>query len=369
MKAILVLEDGFCLSGESFTGKIEFTQGELACNTNMACYQEMLTEPAYTGQLVCMTWPLAGNYGINNEDVESAKVCADAFIVKECCKEPSNYRSIKSLPDYLMENGKAGVENLDTRALMVHLRENGSMRGAISTEILDPKALLAKLNAEAKDPISSATIASTAEAYVWENGKALPVSLADFAWKTDMPHVIVYDFGVKYSNLRELAKNNMEILVVPANTPVDEVTRLQAQGIFLSEGPGLAEKMTAEIALVKELAETGLPLAAVGLGFQLLGLAHGAKAEVLKSGKHGVNIPVKNFANGRVHISAQNLKNTINIDGVEALVATHIGVNDQILQGYKHVEKNIIAIQHDMVGAFACSGNGLFVEEFRSLMA
>ena len=366
MRAILVLEDGFFLEGESFTGEIEFTAGVIVCNTNMGCYQEMLTEPAYHGQLLCMTWPLVGNYGIN-DDMESAIIQAGALITKECCKEPSNWRSVMSLPQFLMRHKVAGIEGIDTRALTVHLREHGAMRGAISTKNLSPKDLVERIKAVSNvEGVNLAKSVSTKTPYTWEKGKAEPASLnadGSYAWKTKLPHVVVYDYGVKWSNLRLLTENKMEVLVVPSSFDKKAVDALKPSGVFFSDGPGDPSAMVEEAKIAKEVSDA-YPSMGTGIGFQILAKAYGAKTKAMKRGNHGVNIPVRAHASGRVHISAQNHRFCVDIENAKELKATHVGLNDDTLQGFKHVSKPICAVQHEIAGAFGENGQSLLVEDF-----
>ena len=371
MRAILVLEDGFCLEGESFTGEIEFVGGELVCNTNMACYQEMLTEPAYKGQLLCMTWPLVGNYGIN-DDMESAVIQAGAFIVKECCKEPSNWRSVMNVPQFLMRHKVPGIEGIDTRALMVHLREHGAMRGAISTKILSAKDLVERMKALPQiEGVNLSKNVSTTSVYTWEKGKAETVSLnadGSYAWKTSLPHVVVYDYGVKWTNLRILAENNIEILVVPSDFEKKALDALKPHGVFFSDGPGDPSAMEEEAKAAKEVADM-YPSLGTGLGFQVLAKAYGAETKSLKCGNHGVNLPVRSNSSGRVHISAQNHKYCVDIENAKELKATHTGLNDNTVQGFKHVSKPIYAVQHEIGGAFGENGQSLLVDDFCKIIA
>lgn len=370
MKAILVLEDGFCLKGESFTGEIEFVGGEIVCNTNMACYQEMLTEPAYHGQLLCMTWPLVGNYGIN-DDMESATIQAGAFIVKECCKEPSNWRSVMNLSQFLMRNKVPGIEAIDTRALMVHLREHGTLRGAISTTLSVEELMERIKSVPTAAGVNVSRAVSTKTPYAWEKGKAEPVSFnADgtYEWKTSLPHVVVYDYGVKWNNLRALSENNMEVLVVPSTLDKKALDALNPSGVFFSDGPGDPSAMSEEIAIAKSVADV-YPSMGTGLGFQVIALAYGAKTTALKCGNHGVNIPVRSYSSGRVHISAQNHNFCVDIENAKELQATHLGLNDNTLQGIKHVSKPIFAIQHEIGGAFGVDGQSLMVKDFYDIVS
>lgn len=364
MKAILVLEDGFCLEGDSFTGTIEFTSGEITCNTTMGAYQEMLTDPAYAGQLLCMTWPLVGNYGINNEDKESNAIHANALIVKECCNHPSNWRSVMSLAEFMTKNKKPGIENIDTRALMVHVREHGSMKAAISTEILDQNALLQKLKNTTlqKYPIESI---ATKKPYSWENNAPKTIDLNNYQWKSKNPHMVIYDFGTKFSTLRAITQHNIEILIVPPNTSLQILENLKPDAILFSEGVGDPALCKNEIALVKNVVEKNpCTIVATGLGFQILAIALGASTKLLKNGKHGSNIPVKILANNRVHIA--NINQKFHVEANKNITPTHIAMSDKTLQGFK--TKNIYAIQHDITNALSYTGENTFLDEIYSVI-
>lgn len=355
MKALLALEDGFSLMGESFTGPIEMAGGEVIFNTAMTGYQELLTDPSYTGQMVCMTWPLIGNYGINPDDMESDRVHLSAFLVKECCKEPSNWRSTESLPDFLMRCRVPGVEGLDTRALTLHLRKSGAMRGAISTSILDPVALAAKARAlpsmEGQNLVPR--VAPTAP-YRWDvtrphGGHPAPVCLGadgSYAWPSgtnaDTPHIVVYDYGIKWNILRMLANHGMDVLVVPPSFTLAQAKAVKADGIFLSNGPGDPATLKDEIAIIAQLTDA-FPMAGICLGHQLLAHALGGHTEKLKFGHHGVNHPVKNLITGKIEISSQNHGFHVVPVNVEP---THINLNDQTLEGFRHPTKPIITVQH-----------------------
>ncbi len=352
MKALLVLEDGFTLTGASFTGAIDgetIGQGEVIFNTAMTGYQEVLTDPSYCGQMVCMTYPMVGNYGINAEDNESDRVHVSALLVKECCKEPSNWRSIKSLPDYLVENNVPGVENLDTRALTRHLRINGAMRGVISTTCLDPKELQKRAQAmpsmEGQNLVTRVAPTST---YTWSGSKPEPVSLANdgaHTWKGTGTRLVVYDYGIKWNILRLLEAQGFDMLMVPPHFTPEDVKNCGAQAVFLSNGPGDPAILTKEINIVRELIKI-YPVAGICLGHQLLGHALGGSTSKLKFGHHGCNHPVKNLRTNTVEISSQNHGFCVDLTGVPDVEMTHINLNDNTLEGFAHTKLPIISIQH-----------------------
>lgn len=347
MHAILALEDGTWFECSSFTGPGE-TGGEVIFNTGMTGYQEILTDPSYRGQMVCMTYPLIGNYGINLEDVESDRVQAAALICKECCKHPSNWRSTQSLPEYLKENNVMGIEDLDTRALTKHLRINGAMRGIISTKETDPKALIAKaLAIPSMEGSNLVQDVAPQGPYRWTDGRpqSLKLSSLQTAWTGKGPKVIVYDFGIKWNILRLLTDQGLDLIIVPPSFTAAQVAELQPDGIFLSNGPGDPAVLTQTIATVAELCNT-YPTAGICLGHQILGLALGGTSFKLKFGHHGCNHPVKDLTTGKIEISSQNHGFCVDITGLPLLETTHINLNDQTLEGFRHLEKPIIAVQY-----------------------
>ncbi|SDN20717.1 carbamoyl-phosphate synthase small subunit [Desulfonauticus submarinus] len=344
MKAMLVLEDGTFFEGTSFTGHGEIG-GEVIFNTGMTGYQEILTDPSYLGQIVCMTYPHIGNYGINDEDIESGKIHVSAFVVKECVKTPSNWRATQSLPDYLKENNILGIEGIDTRALTRHIRIHGAMRAIISTKDLNVENL--KQKAKSLPPMQGQALAykvSCNKPYIFNN-KPHEVDLKNFKWPKNRIRLVVLDFGIKWSILRLLKKYEFEPLIVPATTSYEEINSLQPDAIFLSNGPGDPEPLTEVIQTVKKLSEN-YPLAGICLGHQILGLALGGKCFKLKFGHHALNHPVKDLATNKIEISSQNHGFCVDISELDFLQATHINLNDNTLEGFKHKTKPIIAVQH-----------------------
>lgn len=344
MQALLVLEDGTVFEGKSFTGPGEIG-GEVIFNTGMTGYQEVLTDPSYLGQIVCMTYPHIGNYGVNEEDVESEKIQVNAFVVKECVKTPSNWRASKSLPEYLSEQKVLGIEGIDTRALTRHIRIHGAMRAIISTYDLDPKSLQKK--AQELPLMQGQALAykvSCKQPYIFEK-KPKFVNFENFKWSKQGIPLVVFDFGIKWSILRLLKKYGFEVLVVPATTTFEQVQKLNPKAVFLSNGPGDPEPLTDVIATTQKLIEH-YPVAGICLGHQILGLALGGKCYKLKFGHHALNHPVKELATGHIEISSQNHGFCVDISKLDFLETTHINLNDNTLEGFKHKSKPIIAVQH-----------------------
>ena len=372
MKALLALEDGFVLEGESFTGPIDLTGGEVIFNTAMAGYQELLTDPSYAGQMVCLTYPLIDNYGINPDDMESEKVHMSALIVKECCKQPSNWRATESLPDFLMRQGVPGIEGIDTRALTLHLRKNGAMRGCISTSILDADELVKKAQElPSMEGQNLVTRVAPASPYRWDDaaGRPAPVQLnadGSYDWPSGKAlNIVVYDFGIKWNILRLLAAQDMELLVVPPSFTCEQVKAVNPDGVFLSNGPGDPATLKTEIAEIAKMAEI-FPIGAICLGHQLLGHALGGTTTKLKFGHHGVNHPVKNLLTGRIEISSQNHGFcVIPPEGVEKV---YVNLNDGTLEGFRHPEKPIMTVQHHPEAAAGPTDSRTFFTDFKDMV-
>ncbi len=367
MKAILALEDGTWFEGTSFTGPGE-SGGEVIFNTGMTGYQEVLTDPSYVGQMVCMTYPLIGNYGVNPKDMEAHKVNVEAFIVKECCKEPSNWQSVQSLPEFLKEAGVMGIEGIDTRALTRHLRINGAMRGLISTKELDP----AKLSARAKGLPSMegqnlADLVSAKRPYLWTGTTTQDVDLKNFAWTGKGPRLVVYDFGIKWNILRLLAAQGFDMLVVPSNFTHEQVTELSPDAVFLSNGPGDPAVVTNAIEATKVFADK-YPVAGICLGHQIMGLALGGTTYKLKFGHHGCNHPVMDMESEKIEISSQNHGFCVDISALPELKVTHKNLNDGTLEGFAHREKPLIAIQFHPEAAPGPHDSAYFFKRFRDLV-
>lgn len=386
MKALLVLEDGFVLEGRSFTGECE-SGGEAIFNTGMTGYQEILTDPSYAGQMVCMTYPLIGNYGINPQDMESSKVHAAALLVKECCKTPSNWRSSISLPDFLRQHHVPGIEGLDTRALTLHLRVHGAMRGVVSTAVHSAADAtgVADLIHKAKALPSMeglnlvSRVAPTAP-YRWD-GAPQPVELdakGSYAWPgcplaakegkvTTAPRLVVYDFGIKWNILRLLAAQGFDMLVVPPCFSAEQVKKSGAQAVFLSNGPGDPATLKDEIATITKLIDD-YPTAGICLGHQLLGHAVGGTTTKLKFGHHGCNNPVQDLTTGKVEISSQNHGFCVVLDNVPRVEITHVNLNDGTLEGFAHKDRPILAVQHHPEASPGPVDSQYFFARFRQLV-
>ena len=303
-RALLVLEDGSVFEGSAFAGSGE-TMGEVVFNTGMTGYQEIITDPSYKGQIVTMTYPLVGNYGINDEDMESAGIHLEGFIVKEYQPNPSNWRMKKSLKSFLEDFGKIGIEGIDTRALTRRLRLSGSMKGIISTEIQDVKMLLEKVRQYpglvGRDLVREVSCKTP---YLWKKGAPHAGKLPSKKPVKKL-QVVVIDCGVKYYLLRILENNGCEVLVLPAFSTGDEIMALKPDGVLLSNGPG----DPAALPYIVDAARTVIgqvPVFGICLGHQIIGQAIGGYTEKLKFGHHGINQPVKNVDTGRVEITSQN---------------------------------------------------------------
>jgi carbamoyl-phosphate synthase small subunit len=381
MKALLALEDGRTFACRSFTGPGE-TSGEVVFNTSMTGYQEILTDPSYRGQLVTMTYPLIGNYGVNEEDPESDRIQASALIVREYQEFPSNFRATATLADYLANEGVLGVDELDTRALTRHIRKKGAMRAVISTIDLNPDALVEK--ARSIPVMAGCDLVrevSTPLPYFRKNGHtvALPDGTGP-SLKADIRQsippgpsrrffVVAFDFGIKRNILRSLEKKDCDILVVPAQTPAATIRALQPDGIFLSNGPGDPEPLTYAVDTIRELLGYR-PMFGICLGHQLLALALGGKTHKLKFGHRGGNQPVRYLPTGHVEITSQNHGFVVDPDSLDAgqIETTHINLNENSLEGFRHRTLPIIAVQYHPEASPGPHDAAYLFDEFTSLM-
>jgi carbamoyl-phosphate synthase small subunit len=334
-QAIVALEDGRVFHGRSW-GAAGEACGEMVFNTSMSGYQEVLTDPSYAGQIVCMTYPLIGNYGVNSEDTESSRPWVEAFVVRERSRIASNWRSEESLDDYLKRWHIPAIDHIDTRALVRHIRDKGAMRACLST--IDPNADSVIEKARKSPAMANrelASVVTTRERY-------------DFPAATqERFHVVCYDFGVKTNSLRELAQAGCRVTVVPASTPASEVLAMQPDGVFLSNGPGDPASMTREVEEVKQVAESGMPTFGICFGHQLLGRAFGGQTFKLMFGHRGGNQPVKDFHDGHVEITSHNHGFAVKADTLPAEVeVTHINLNDQCVEGMRHKTLPIISVQY-----------------------
>jgi carbamoyl-phosphate synthase small subunit len=341
VKAILVLEDGRTFTGASIGAEGE-TFGEMVFNTSMAGYQEILTDPSYAGQIVCMTYPLIGNYGVNEDDVESRRPWVEGFVVREASRIVSNWRATESLGDYLKKNNIVGIEHIDTRALVRHIRDKGAMRAGISSVDSDPKALLERVLASPEMQNRELASAVTVE----EPFDFAPAQVARLAQKARY-HVVAYDFGVKTNSLREFVKFGCKITVVPAETSAMEVLALEPDGIFLSNGPGDPASMKSVIEEIKKLAESQTPMFGICLGHQLIGEAFGGQTYKLKFGHRGGNQPIKDLTTGKIEITSHNHGFAVEADSLPPEVeVTHINLNDHTVAGLRHKKLPVFSVQY-----------------------
>ena len=355
MKAILALADGTVFEGEQF-GATGETLGEVVFNTSMTGYQEVLTDPSYKGQIVTMTYPLIGNYGCNEADVESVGPQVEGFVVREYSAYYSNWRSKWSLDSYLSEHGIIGIQGIDTRALTRRLRVHGVMNGCLSTEDLNPERLVEKAKAwhglVGWDLVQRVTCPSS---YAWQKSRQLQegsvtptnISLTENRKpKTENYKVVALDFGIKYNILRQLTAHGCQVQVVPAKTTAEEILAAEPDGVFLSNGPGDPMPVDYAIETIQGLVGKK-PLFGICLGHQLLGLALGGKTFKLKFGHRGANQPVKHLETDRVEITSQNHGFCVDIDSLPNSVdITHINLNDDTLEGIQHREYPIFSVQY-----------------------
>lgn len=356
-KAILVLEDGRTFRGESFGAEGE-TFGEMVFNTSMSGYQEILTDPSYAGQIVCMTYPLIGNYGINEEDVESRRPWVEGFVVREASRIASNWRSTETLDSYLKRHKIVGIEHIDTRALVRHIRSKGAMRSCISSVDLDEKNLLEKVLASPemtnRELASSVTIDK----------------IFDFPAKNQEKfHVVAYDFGVKTNSLREFSKFGCKITVVPSETSADQVLALKPDGIFLSNGPGDPGSMKTVVAEIKKLTEKNVPMFGICLGHQILGQVFGGETYKLKFGHRGGNQPIMDLTTGKVEIAAHNHGFAVEAETLpETVEITHVNLNDQTVAGLRHKSLPIFSVQYHPESAPGPHDSEYLFQRFIELM-
>ncbi len=350
-KALLALSDGTLYPGWSFGAEGE-TVGEVVFNTSMMGYQEVLSDPSYKGQMVAMTYPEIGNYGVNEEDYESSRLHVEGFIVKEAWEIPSNWRATKSLHRFLADQGVVGIQGVDTRALTRRLREKGSMVGAISTEGRDPADLIERARSE--PPIEGRDLVrevTCAKPYRWETGEWVLGEGYRTPRKPGRYKVVAYDFGVKYNILRRLTAVGCDVTVVPAQTTAEEVMALGPQGVFLSNGPGDPQGVPYAAEAVRRLLGR-VPIFGICLGNQIVGLALGGTTVKLKFGHHGGNQPVKDLSTGRVEITSQNHNFVVDLESLErsehgeAVEVTHLNLNDRTVEGIVHKDLPLFSVQY-----------------------
>ena len=347
--AILALADGTVFKGKAFGAAGVTLTGEVVFNTSMTGYQEILTDPSYTGQIVTLTYPHIGNYGTNSEDMESNQVCAQGLIVRDLSSVASNFRSDTSLSDFLAKYQKPGIAGIDTRMLTRILREKGAQNGCLTTDpsISADEAVKLAQECPSMKGLDLAKVVSTKEVYEWTDGEW---TLGKGYKKQDaasLPyHVVVYDFGIKINILRMLAQRGCRLTVVPAHTPAEEALKYNPDGIFMSNGPGDPEPCTYAQEAIKVFVEKKIPLFGICLGHQLLGLASGAKTIKMKFGHHGANHPVRDVESNTVYITSQNHGFCVDKDTLPANVkATHFSLFDGSLQGIERTDAPAFSFQ------------------------
>lgn len=360
MKAILALADGRCFEGEGFGGEGE-AAGEVVFNTSMTGYQEILTDPSYEGQLVAMTYPQIGNVGVNPEDVESQRPYMKGFIVKDYTARPSNWRATEPLHEYMKRHGIVGIQGIDTRSLVRHLRDKGSQEGIISTVAASQAEAIAKAKTVpglvGRDLVKNVTCLAP---YDWDEGNwqlgtgykkrrglrsaRRGKNVASF--QSPQFSVVAYDFGIKYNILRNLAESGCRVKVVPATMPAEDVLTLNPDGIFLSNGPGDPDAVPYAKDNVEKLIGKK-PIFGICLGHQIMGLALGGKTFKLKFGHHGGNQPVMDLITKKVGITAQNHGFAVDPDSLKGAVEiTHLNLNDNTVEGLAHKELPIFSVQY-----------------------
>ena len=371
MKAILALSDGRVFEGTTFGARGEIG-GEVVFNTSMTGYQEVLTDPSYYGQMVVMTYPLIGNYGINSEDFESERIHLTAFIVKELSSISSNWRSQGTLNEFLTKNNVIGMQGVDTRALTRHIRKSGAQQAIISTEINDPKKLISKANElpslEGRDLVKEVTCKAP---YDWSEGEwDLKNGKTSFK-KTERSKkyfIVAYDYGIKKNILRKLAQAGCQIKVVPASMKAEDVLSMKPNGVFLSNGPGDPAAVKYALENVKYLIGK-IPIFGICLGHQILSLALGARTYKLKFGHHGGNQPVLNLKTRKVEITAQN--HGFSVDATSLMddcCVTFTNLNDNTVEGIRHKSLPVLSIQHHPEASPGPQDSSYLFKEFTKLI-
>ncbi|OQW97105.1 MAG: carbamoyl phosphate synthase small subunit [Verrucomicrobia bacterium A1] len=382
-KALIALEDGTWFEGEAFAGSGEVL-GELVFNTSMTGYQEILTDPSYHGQIVTLTYPLIGNYGISAEDMESWRPQAAALVVGECSRIASNWRSSMSLPEFLNSKGLLGVDHIDTRAVTLHIRSRGAMKCVLSTTDTDPDRLVAKARASAglvgRDLAREVTCPAR---YSWPGPHAAlerfsTIAVARQAWDGLLGpeaaprrfRVAVLDCGIKLNQLRLLARLGCALEVFPNHAPAEEILEWKPDGIFISNGPGDPEGVLQTVAALRTLIRTGIPTFGICFGHQLLGLAFGGRTYKLKFGHRGANQPVLNRRTGQVEITSQNHGFAVDIQSLDPdlVETTHINLNDRTSEGMAHRKLPVFSVQyHPEAAPGPHDSTYLFLEFIRAI--
>lgn len=379
--AKLALEDGTVYTGRAFGARGEI-DGEVVFNTSMTGYQEILTDPSYHGQIVAMTYPQIGNYGVNHDDAESRRPWVRGFVIRELSRVVSNHRAEGSLEGYFAANGVIGIEGVDTRALVLLTREQGAMKGILSTTDLDDASLVAK--AKASPGLVGRNLVREVmpqEATAWERGLEVTEALAPESARSRpprttqrRPHVIALDFGMKWNIPRHLVECGCRVTVVPGASPAEAILEREPDGIFLSNGPGDPRPLVEATATLKSLIKTaaearGVPIFGICLGHQLLGQAFGAQTFKLKFGHRGANHPVRNERTGKVEITTQNHGFAVDPATLPPDVeSSHINLNDQTLEGLRHSRLPIFSVQYHPEASAGPHDSHYLFDEFRTLL-
>jgi carbamoyl-phosphate synthase small subunit len=372
MQAVLALEDGRLFRGKAFGAVVERV-GEVVFNTSMTGYQEIFTDPSYAGQIVVLTTPHVGNYGTSPSDAESSRPFIEGLVVREFSPISSNWRSTEVADEYLERSGVPVIAEIDTRAVVRHLRANGVMRGVISTAIEDTDRLVAMARAHKKmDGTDLASVVTTKASYKWDatepknetGDKLLPVG-SDAG---DTLHVVAYDFGIKQNILRMLTRENCRVTVVPAKTSAKDVLAMEPDGVFFSNGPGDPEPLEYAMENVRAI-QGKKPMFGICLGHQIFGIALGGKTYKLKFGHHGGNHPIKNLETGKVEITAQN--HNFNVDPKslpDDVAVTHVNLNDNTLAGLKHKTDPMFSVQYHPEASPGPHDSHYLFQDFRKMM-
>jgi carbamoyl-phosphate synthase small subunit len=373
MLAILALEDGRIFRGKGFGAKAE-CYGEVVFNTSLTGYQEIFTDPSYAGQIVVLTNPQIGNYGTTPGDAESTHPYIEGLVTREFSPISSNWRSTQVADEYLERYNVPVIAEIDTRALVRHLRTHGVMRGVISSIETDTDALVAKARAIKKiDGTDMASLVSTKVRYEWDandvrnqTGDALLPVATD---QNNPLHVVAYDFGIKQNILRMLSRTGCRVTVVPAQTPAEEVLAMEPDGVFFSNGPGDPEPLEYATENIRKL-QGKTPIFGICLGHQLFGLALGGKTFKLKFGHHGGNHPIKNLRTGKVEITSQNHNFAVDPESLDAnhVELTHINLNDQTLAGLKHKTDPMFSVQYHPEASPGPHDSHYLFHQFRTMM-
>ncbi len=375
INAILALEDGRCFEGTAF-GATGTTTGEICFNTSMSGYQEVITDPSYRGQIVAMTYPQIGNYGVNPDDAESRGPHIRGFVIGELCELPSNWRSTQSLDDYLGAHDILGIEDVDTRALTKHLRSLGAMRACLSTELTAEQAVAAAMASPSMAGMDYVKEVTTATPFRWQDESRewiLPnVSTGQAGPYHELPpvrhRIVAYDFGIKFNILRRLRQAGFDVEVVPSTTRAAEVLAKNPDGVFLSNGPGDPAALDYIHAELRQLIGK-TPIFGICLGNQLLGHAFGGSTFKLKFGHRGGNQPVKDLRTGKISITSQNHGFAVDPDSLPPEIEiTHINLNDGTVEGMRHRELPVFSVQYHPEAAPGPNDAAYFFHEFAALI-